>query len=272
MHSSYEKRMKINKGYKEKALCFVKGFAMGLADLVPGISGGTVAMLTGIYDRWLFAVGSLHFRHLLWVLGLLLNAFNSKKRKHYLQSLEEIDFLFLSVLLAGILSALFGMSHAIHYLLQAFPFFMKSLFFVLILAGLLQVLKKMTWNRKTFSWLLLSASFSFYFFLQFKNINWTGEVPIPYLCLSGFLAIGAMLLPGISGSSILWLMGSYARVLEILKNFEWSLLWIFAASVGLGFLVFSRCIKWLLEKYPSTSLSVLVGFIVGSLQVLWPWS
>ena len=267
--------------FREGVFCFFRGFAMGLADLVPGVSGGTVAMLAGIYKRWLYAVGSLKARHFFLMLALLVPW---KPYRSYWQCLQkEIDFLFLLLLLGGILSAVFSMSHGIHYLLQAFPFFMRSLFFVLILVGLIQVFVSMTWNLKTCLGFLVSVGLSFYFFSQFKASAGAGfgagvsawsevEIGLPYVCAGGFLAIGAMLLPGISGSYVLLLMGTYERVLEMLKNFEWAWLFPFGFSVGLGFLFFSRCIKWLLKKQPLATLSILLGLMTGSLYVLWPWN
>ena len=264
--------------FKEMIFCFAKGFAMGLADLVPGISGGTVAMLTGIYKRWLYAIGSLKARHFFLCLALFVKVFSPRKRKFYksywqcLQ--EEVDFLFLLLLLGGMLCAILGMSHGIHYLLKTFPFFMKCLFFFLVLIGLFQMLMNMTWNKKSVLCLLVSTLLSSYFFSQvgvMKGLYWN-ETSLSYVCFSGFLAIGAMLLPGISGSYVLLLMNSYTRVLEMLKNFEWAWLIPFTLSVGLGFLFFSRWIKWLLKKQPLVTFSFLLGLMFGSLQVLWPWS
>ena len=259
-------------GHKEKALYFSKGFVMGMADLVPGISGGTVAMLTGIYERFLFAIGSLRLRHLFVFLSLLVNIFHTEKRKHYRSFLEEIDLLFLVLVFGGILTAVFSMSHLIHYLLQAFPLFMKGLFFTLILVGIVKMLRDMAWSRPTFFCFLSSSLFSFWFFFYVKGGLSLTDPPLAYLCFSGFVSIGAMLLPGISGSYILLLMGSYERVLEMVKGLEFLGLAPFVLSLFLGFLIFSRSIKWLLKKHSSLTFATLVGLMVGSLQVLWPWS
>jgi putative membrane protein len=242
---------------------FMTGMLMGAADLVPGISGGTVALLSGIYGRLLAAIGHFDLHFLRLVIGRqVANAW------HY------IDGLFLAHLVLGIVSALSLLSKLISWLLLVQPLIMWSLFLGLILVASLLLLKELySQNQLRRSWLLLGVLVS----VGLANVSLLQPVDgfsgwgYLWLMAAGALAISAMILPGVSGSFILLMLGIYPFLIARLAAFDIQIIAIFALGCGFGLMAFSRLISYLLTRYTAAVMSLLTGLMMGSAVKLWPW-
>jgi len=237
---------------------FLRGMLMGAADIVPGVSGGTMAFITGIYGRLLSALTAFDLetgRRLL--------------RRHWAQVWVRVDGPFLLALAGGIALSIFTLARVISRLLETQPLALWSLFFGLILASALVLLRHVTpWSGPPVVGLVVGAACAAFVGLS-PALPFPGG-PLSFF-LAGFVAICAMILPGISGSFILVLLGMYPRVLEAIRSLDIPALLIFAGGAACGLLVFSRLLRFLLERYHAPTLGTLTGFLVGSLPVVWPW-
>ncbi len=239
-------------------MIFLKGMAMGAADVVPGVSGGTIAFITGIYERLINAIRAVNLE---W-LGLLF-------RGQWQQCWQRIDGGFLLILLAGIGTSILSLAGLITWLLHNQPILIWAFFFGLIAASSIYIMRQVRgWNGITGVLLLLGVVVAVYIGMARPA---EVEVTMGYLFLCGALAICAMILPGISGSFILVLLGAYSVVLGAVHDFQISLLLVFIAGCALGLLVFSHLLGWLLEHYHDPMLAALTGFLAGSLYLVWPW-
>ena len=240
------------------AAIFLRGLAMGAADIVPGVSGGTVAFITGIYPRLL---GSLRSFDLAWLASLRAGDVGAAWR--------HVDGGFLVCLLAGILCSVFSLARLISWLLQSFPEPLWALFFGLILASALLLYRQVEEHRRRERVLFCLG------LLVALSISMAPGASFPQgasgVFLAGFIAICAMILPGISGSFILVLLGMYAAVLGAVKQLDLWFLMVFALGAGCGLLCFSRLLFWLLSRFRSQTVSLLTGFLFGSLTAVWPW-
>ncbi len=232
--------------------------AMGAADVVPGVSGGTIAFISGIYEELLETINRLNLKT---IKILFKNGFN--------EFWKAINGNFLASLLFGIAISVVSFAKGISFLLHNYPIELWSFFFGLVLASVLFVGKDID-RSKTGSWiaLLLGVLIALYI-TQIKvgvyvNNPW-------YLFLSGALAICAMILPGISGSFILVLLGSYETVLNAVHQRDLQTIAIIGAGAIVGLLSFSKLLKWTFDHYKNTTLALLTGFILGSLNKIWPW-
>jgi putative membrane protein len=237
---------------------YLKGIAMGSADVVPGVSGGTIAFITGIYTELLDSIKSVN-------LNALITLFKQGPKAAW----QAINGTFLIVLLAGILTAILSLAKVIHYLLDHHAILLWSFFFGLILASSLHMGKQIKqWQGSTFFALLIGALCA-----GFISIASPSSIDASYLNIffAGSIAICAMILPGISGSFILLLMGLYAPVLAAVKGLELDIMLIFALGAGLGLMLFSRLLSWLLHHYQDLMFSLLTGFMLGALLKVWPW-
>lgn len=237
---------------------YLKGIAMGCADVVPGVSGGTIAFITGIYTELLDSIKSVN----LTALTLL---FKQGPKAAW----QAINGTFLSVLLLGILSAILTLAKLIHYLLDHHAILLWSFFFGLILASCLHMGKQIKqWQGKTYLALLIGALCA-----GFISIASPTSIDASYLniFIAGSIAICAMILPGISGSFILLLMGLYAPVLAAVKGLQFDIMAFFAMGAVLGLMLFSRLLSWLLHHYQDLMFSLLTGFMLGALLKVWPW-
>ncbi len=231
---------------------------MGAADIVPGVSGGTVAFITGIYDTLLASIRSFD----LVCAKLLL-------RGEIKAAWAHVNGSFLSALLLGIATSIFTLARLVSWLLEKYPVPLWAFFFGLVLASALVLL------RQVARWTLPRAvSFT----CGAGVALWVALSPVVALdmgltgvFLSGFIAICAMILPGISGSFILVLLGMYATVLTALKSFDALFLLVFAAGAAAGLMCFSRILHWLLHRAHSATMALLTGFLFGSLAIVWPW-
>jgi putative membrane protein len=237
---------------------FLRGMAMGAADIVPGVSGGTVAFITGIYPRLLHSIRSIDLTALRLLLGGEVPA-----------AWRHVNGGFLTLLAAGILTSILSLARVLGWLLEHYPEPLWALFFGLILSSAILLLQQVPrWEWRTSAALTFGVAAAVAVALAPRSGFIEGEAGI---FLAGFIAICAMILPGISGSFILVLLGMYSRVLDAVREFDLVLLGLFALGAGCGLLCFSRLLDWLLQRYRGTTVALLTGFLFGSLAVVWPW-
>ncbi|MCT7358312.1 DUF368 domain-containing protein [Thalassolituus pacificus] len=237
---------------------FLKGIAMGAADVVPGVSGGTIAFVTGIYTELLDSIKSIN-------LHALKTLFKEGPRAFW----QSINGTFLLVLGSGILLALLSLARGIHYLLMNYPVWLWAFFFGLILASCWHIGKEIK-RRGLPQLALLAAGAIVAGFISTASPTSVTATPLIIL-LAGSIAICAMILPGISGSFILLLMGLYEPVLGAVKQLDIQLLGTFAVGALIGLMAFSRLLSWLLHHYKDAMFALLTGFMAGSLLKVWPW-
>jgi putative membrane protein len=237
---------------------FLRGMLMGAADIVPGVSGGTMAFITGIYDRLLGAIAAFDVA----ALALL-------RRGEWAALWQRVDGAFLVALGAGILSSVFSLARLITQLLEAHPLLVWSFFFGLICGSALLLLRRVRrWPLAACLGLALGTVAAAVIGL---SPALSLSATLPSFFVAGFIAICAMILPGVSGSFILLLMGMYAPVLAAVETLRWPALLLFAVGAGSGLLAFSRLLHYLLAHHHNTTMATLTGFLLGSLLVVWPW-
>ncbi|TNE78370.1 MAG: DUF368 domain-containing protein [Bacteroidetes bacterium] len=245
-------------------LLYLKGVAMGSADVIPGVSGGTIAFITGIYDRLLGAIAAVNVANLRLLLKGDFKGF-----------FKAIDLTFLIVLFAGIGTAIVSLAKLITYLLKHHEVELWSFFFGLIIASSILILKQVKkWNAVNFILLAIGVAIAYY-------LTSMGQSSMPDnlfgVFISGFIAIIAMILPGISGSYILVMLGQYEKILGSISGVlsgQLDLiptLIVFAVGCVSGLLVFAKILKWLLAHYHDAVVAALTGFMIGSLNKVWPW-
>ena len=250
------------KDKKSTLILSLKGFCMGVADLIPGVSGGTVAFVTGIYQDLLMAVSSFNgkfFRYLI--------TFRIK------EALQLVPLRFIVILFTGIFTAIFTLAHLMDYLLSNHPILMRSVFFGLIGASIVVMGGQFHYLKKES---LLGV-------LAGLGISWVvvGLIPMEtpdtwwFIWLCGAIGITAMILPGISGSFLLLILGKYEYIIVSLKN-PFSLknittICIFASGAIVGIICFSRILKYFLRRYNQLTMTFLIGVLIGSLRKIWPW-
>ncbi|GAA5525659.1 hypothetical protein Maes01_02231 [Microbulbifer aestuariivivens] len=235
-----------------------RGMAMGAADVVPGVSGGTIAFITGIYQELLDSISRVG-PHAITVL----------RRHGPLVAWQYINGSFLLALFAGILISIVSLARLIGYLLDTYPVTLWGFFFGLVLASVIPVLRRVPrWNTGAFFYLLLGV-------LVAIGVSELRPAQIPatplILFLSGAVAICAMILPGISGSFILLMIGIYPHVLAAVHELQVMKLLYFAAGALTGLMLFSRLLSWLMHHYLARTLAFLGGILLGSLNIIWPW-
>ncbi|MDR0349617.1 MAG: DUF368 domain-containing protein [Tannerella sp.] len=243
---------------KDYLLIALKGIAMGAADVVPGVSGGTIAFIAGIYGELLEAIKSINMSSLKLLFTGKIAAF--RKAVH-------ADFLI--TLIAGIALSVFSLARLITYLLETYPVLVWAFFFGLVLASTWIVSKDIKkWNWKTILCFIAGMAVAFYI-----TIATPAETPdsLWFIFLCGAIAICAMILPGISGSFILVLLGKYFFVMESVKNLDLAVILVFVAGAILGITSFSRLLSCALHRFYDITIAVLAGFMLGSLNKVWPW-
>ncbi len=235
-----------------------KGMMMGAADAVPGVSGGTIAFITGIYEELIFSLKQFGPDALM----MLFKQGPAAAWKH-------VNGSFLLTLLAGIIFSLATISRAVLFWLDNYPELLWSFFFGLILASVWSVCRHIErWESNVFTAFVAGTVVAY---LVTSISPTTIEVTPLFVFLSGMVAICAMILPGISGSFILLLLGMYTPVLMAIKNFEVFTLSILACGSVIGLLSFSRVLSWMFSSFKTTTLALLGGFMLGSLNKVWPW-
>ncbi len=244
---------------KHYLIITLKGIAMGAADVVPGVSGGTIAFISGIYEELLTSISSINLQTLKILKTQGIKVF-----------WKAINGNFLVALLSGIFISVLSLAKLISWLLEHKPVMVWSFFFGLVLASILYVGRQITkWNPLVVIALIFGSILAFYI-TTLQPLITENSSPL-FMFLAGALAICAMILPGISGAFILVLLGAYKPVLDAVHNRDVKLLGIIAAGAIVGLLTFSNILKWLFAHYKNSTLAILTGFILGSLNKIWPW-
>lgn len=243
---------------KDYAVLTLKGMAMGAADVVPGVSGGTIAFIAGIYDELINSIKSINMHSLKLLFTGKIAAF-----------WKAVNGNFLFALLLGIAISVFSLAKLITYLLLNEAVLVWSFFFGLVLASTWFVTKDIKgWNWKTVAGFVGGAVIAYYITVATPAETSTN---LMFIFLCGAIAICAMILPGISGSFILVLLGKYFYVMEAVKTLDLVVLGVFAFGAALGITSFSRVLSYALKNFRNITLSVLSGFMLGSLNKVWPW-
>ena len=243
---------------KDYAIIFMKGLGMGAADVVPGVSGGTIAFIAGIYDELLDAIASIKP-------SLILDL----KNEGFQSVWNKINGNFLVALLSGIAVSILSLAKILTYAMHHYPIQLWSFFFGLIVASIWYVGKQI----KSFNWSAIVGLIAGTVFVYWISVAPPLGANDSYLFLffAGAIAACAMILPGISGSFILLLLGAYATVITAVGNHDIITVGVVALGAITGLISFSKLLKYLLYKYHNVLISVLTGFLIGSLWKIWPW-
>ncbi len=236
----------------------IKGFCMGASDVIPGVSGGTMAFILGIYEELIKAIRSFDAKFI-----RLLISFRIK------EAFEHTKWKFVLPIFIGILTAVFTLARLLAWLLQNKPILIWSFFFGLILASVYTISRDIKrWSLGTFLITVIGAMSTYLLVgmvpAHTPNTYW-------FLFLSGAIAICAMILPGISGAFILVLLGKYDYVLSAVNNRDFITLFLVAMGAVTGLVTFVRLLNWLFNKYRDLTIAMLMGLMVGSLRKIWPW-
>ena len=248
----------MKRSLKDYLIIVLKGAGMGAADVVPGVSGGTIAFITGIYEELIQSIQSINFKSLKLLFQFKIKDF-----------LEEINAKFLLALILGIGISILSLAKILKLLLETQPILIWSFFFGLIAASTILIGKKIRHKNLATFVAIAAGALCAYFITsatpaETSNSYW-------FIFLSGSIAICAMILPGISGAFILLLLSKYHFIISALSEFKIAVLGIFAAGAITGIISFSNLLGWLLKKYHNTTIAVLTGFMCGSLNKVWPW-
>lgn len=261
-----------NISFLGRIILFLKGVAMGAADVVPGVSGGTIAFVAGIYEELVETIDKLSFRF-----------FKIWKRDGFKYAWREYNLSFLLTIFAGVAFSIVSLAKVITYLLATHPVVVWAFFFGLILASIVYIVKQMDkWTAKEWLACILTAVLA-YLLTIVKPLG--GADNMFFFFFAGFVGIIAMILPGVSGAFILLLIGAYIPVLgtlndltDALKVMDTSVIFsagimvaIFILGMLSGIKVFSRILTWLFNHYKNVTFAVLTGFMIGSLNKIWPW-
>ena len=242
----------------KRSILFIKGMAMGISDLIPGISGGTIALLLGIYRDFIKSLKSINYKSILYLVR-----FDFKKLN------DQLNFSFLIPVFLGILSSIFIFSSLISFLLLDYKVPLFSFFFGLIFFSSIRLISSIKPNSiLDFVTIILGLviGLSFFFISSLSTSN-----SIFSIFLAGFIAISAMLLPGISGSYILLILGKYEFMLDSISSLNWINIFVFSLGAIVGILSFSKMIYFLLNNYYRITLFFLSGLMIGALNKVWPW-
>ncbi|MFJ1262259.1 DUF368 domain-containing protein [Capnocytophaga canis] len=239
-------------------LISLKGMAMGAADVVPGVSGGTIAFISGIYEELISSINNIN-----------LGAFKVLKNHGVVNFWKHINGNFFFSLLVGIGISILSLAKGVKWLLENQPIAVWSFFFGLMLASILFLAKDIKkWNLGTVLSMLFFGILAYLITIVPPLGSNDGLI---YVFFSGALAICAMILPGISGAFILVLLGSYHIVLGALNDWNFKIIGVFGIGAIIGILSFSKVLKWLFANYRNTTIAGLTGVIIGSLNKIWPW-
>lgn len=240
------------------AKLIAKGFAMGTADLVPGVSGGTIAFITGIYEELINTIA-----------GLGPSTVVDLFKEGLVSTWKKYNFNFLVALFVGIVCAVLTLSNAIQFLQENHPEHLSSFFLGLVLASTPIIWRSVN-SKSIINYLFVAGGILIAAVLT--NLPPAVETSsLLFIALSGAIAISAMILPGISGSFILLVLGAYTPLIYALAGFDIVVICAFIVGIVVGILAFSRLLKRILANYHDQTLSTLVGFMLGALHVLWPW-
>ncbi len=247
----------MKRSLKDYALISLKGMGMGAADIVPGVSGGTIALMTGIYEEFIDSLKS--FSSALLVL-----------KKDGLKAVwEHVNGNFLIALFIGIAISMLSLVKVIKYALEFHPILLWSFFFGLIVISCYYVGKEVKkWNLSSILGLVIGTVL-IYYVTSISPAETSDN--LLFVFIAGMLAICAMILPGISGAFILVLLGKYKYIIAALEGFKLDVIAVFGAGCVVGILSFSHFLSFMLKKYHDLTIAVLTGFMIGSLNKIWPW-
>ncbi|MDB0615479.1 DUF368 domain-containing protein [Tenacibaculum dicentrarchi] len=249
----------MNRTKKDYLVIILKGIAMGAADVVPGVSGGTIAFISGIYEELLNAISAVN-----------LDLFKILKKEGFKSAWAQLNGNFLAALFTGIFISIISLAKAIKWLLINQPILLWAFFFGLVLASIIYIAKQVKhWSFKGIFIGVLAVFFG-YLITVLPAVNGQ-EVSYLFLVFSGAIASCAMILPGISGSYILLLIGVYPLVMNALTNSELKTISAIVIGVMIGLTTFSKLLKWLFYNYKNEMLIALTGLMLGSLNKVWPW-
>ncbi len=235
-----------------------KGIAMGAADAVPGVSGGTIAFISGIYEELISSINQINTKTFLIL-----------KNKGIKAAWKQINGAFLLTLVTGIFISFLSLMKVAKFLLEHYPILLWSFFFGLVMASVLFIIKQVKkWSLVSIIAMLAAMGIAYYITTLPSLAD---NNSLLYLFIAAAIAICAMILPGISGAFILVLLGAYKTLGDAIDNYDIKKLFIFALGAVFGLLSFSKLLKWLFNNYKNTTLAILTGFVIGSLNKLWPW-
>jgi len=254
----FVKKLAMQRGIKEYLIISFKGLAMGAADAVPGVSGGTIAFISGIYEELISTISNIN-----------IDLFKTLFNKGFKSFWEQLNGNFIFALLSGIIISFISFMKLAKYLLEFHPILIWSFFFGLIVASIYFVGKQISkWNSPIIIALIIGALVAFYV-SQLPSLG--ANENTWFLFLAGSIAICAMILPGISGSFILIILGAYKTLSDAIHDIDIKKILIFTSGAVIGLLSFSHILKWLFQHYHNITLALLTGFIFGSLNKVWPW-
>lgn len=248
---------------KEYIILYIKGFLMGIADLIPGVSGGTIAFITGIYDTLLDAAASIDKTFIKHVLK-----FEIKK------AIAHLHFRFIIPLVLGMFTAMITLARVMHYLINEQPIPTWALFFGLIGASIIVIWNKLDDHFSPVNLLIISIGAIFaYIMVSLIPVDTPDALWFIYLC--GIIGITAMILPGLSGSFLLLILGKYEYITAALKNpfAEGAplILVIFIMGTATGLMSFSKILNFFMKNYRVKTMAFLTGILIGSMKKVWPW-
>lgn len=257
--SSTAQSKQTSRTLKDYAGLTARGLAMGASDVVPGVSGGTMAFILGIYEELITSIRDL----------LSPTAFKLLLKFKFKQALDVLPWKFLVAVGVGILLAILTLARFLEWMLVNHPSLLWSFFFGLVAASIFTVIKRVkTWNVTAVSATVVGAIVGFVVVglvpVETPNTAW-------FLFLSGAIAICAMILPGISGAFILVLLGKYEYVLSAVNDGNFMVLFWVAAGAAVGIVTFAQILSWLFNRYHDVTVALLIGLMIGSLRKIWPW-
>ena len=239
---------------------FFKGVFMGIADAMPGVSGGTIALLVGIYEELIKSISELN-----------ISLFSELKKNGFNSFWKKLNGNFLLVLSLGIGISLISFVKISANLLENFPLYIWSFFLGLIFATIYVIYKMINlWSVVSLFFLVISILFSL--FLSSFSIYETTEISLLFILFSGIIASSAMILPGISGSLILVILGVYAYLIKSIDNLEFIVIFTFILGAIIGLLGFSRILKYLFKNHRNVTYTIMLGLVIGSIEKVWPWN
>ena len=239
---------------------FFKGVFMGIADAMPGVSGGTIALLVGIYEELIKSISEFN-----------ISLFSELQKNGFNSFWKKLNGNFLLVLSLGIGISLISFVKISANLLENFPLFIWSFFLGLIFATI-YVIYKLINNWSVVSLFFLVTSILFSLFLSSFSIYETTEISLFFVLFSGIIASSAMILPGISGSLILVILGVYAYLIKSLDDLEFIVIFTFILGAIIGLLGFSRILKYLFKNHRNVTYTIMLGLVIGSIEKVWPWN
>ena len=248
----------MSRSRKDYMLLALKGMGMGAADVVPGVSGGTIAFIVGIYEELIDSIKSINTK----ALALFFKG-------NFSEFWKTVNGSFLLSIVLGIGISVFSLAKVITFLLTTYPILIWSFFFGLVLSSTYFVSKEIkVWNLSRYIAFALGALIAFYI-----TVATPAETPTDlwFIFLCGAIAICAMILPGISGSFILVLLGKYFYIMEAVKSFNIPIILTFIAGASIGIVSFSNVLSYLLKRFHDITIAILGGFMLGSLNKVWPW-